>query len=229
MSEETRLETELIKSLEKLDDILSKAQIQSGDGNQPKEWAGGSVEEYDSDSDTKWDDDVDENGTDYKGKGVKKAHDDDSEEDEEKAYGMHKSQNRGVEVSEFLSELTKAVAIHCAELEDQVTKSLYALHAEKGEIVKALAENLIILDGAITKSHDNIVKYADEPARGPKSVLDMSKSVSGGASGQFDKETALQLLMKGVEAGQVSPLDVIKCEQYGPQAIDQNLLKSLSA
>ena len=74
MSDDIRLESELVKSLEKLDEILNKAQIQSGSGNQPKKWAGGDTEEYDSEKDAKWDDDVDENGTDYKGKkSVKKG------------------------------------------------------------------------------------------------------------------------------------------------------------
>jgi hypothetical protein len=35
--------------------------------------------------------------------------------------------------------------------------------------------------------------------------------------------------MKGVEAGTVSPLEVIKAEQYGVQAVNQDVVKSLLA
>ena len=210
MAEETRLESDLIKSLDKLDDILSKAQIQQGKGNEPKNWAGTKPEKL-GDKD---DDDAistKEDGTD--GKVSKSASED---------------VKVGVEVSQFMSELTKAVAIHCSNLQGWVTKSISDLHAENGEIVKALADNLAILDTEISKSQENIIAYSEGAARGPKSITDMSKSMEGNQP-EFSKDQALGLLMKGVEAGNVSPLEVIKCEQYGPQSIDQGLLKSLSA
>ena len=57
MSEETRFEDEIVKSLHKLDEILSKAQIQSGEQSDVSWPTEG--EEYDSKDDTKWDDDID--------------------------------------------------------------------------------------------------------------------------------------------------------------------------
>jgi len=210
MSDRTRLESELVKSLDKLDEILQKSQIQQGKGNEPKEWAGTKVEKL---GDKTEDDEIstEKNGTDGK---VSKSQSDDVK--------------YGVEVSQFLSELAKAVAIHSARLEDFVVKSIEGLHAENGEIVKALAENLSILDTEISKSQENIVRYSEGAARGPKSMTDMSKSIEGDAP-EFTKAQAIGLLMKGVEENKISPLEVIKCEQYGPQAIDQGLLKSLSA
>ena len=39
----------------------------------------------------------------------------------------------------------------------------------------------------------------------------------------------LSALMKGVEAGTVSPLEVITCEQLGVQAVSHDVVKSLLA
>ena len=114
MHEDTRLESDLIKSLDKLDSILQKSQIQHGKGNEPAEWAGTKVEKLGDMTD---DDEIttEKNGTD--GKVSKSASDD---------------VKYGVEVSQFISELTKAVAIHSADLHDFVVKSITDLHAENG-------------------------------------------------------------------------------------------------
>jgi len=238
-----RYESELVKSLHRLDEILNKSQIEHGDGNQPKSWEGGDVTEYDSDTDAKWKDDIEDNGTDYdrRGKSKKKMSkggygseeaDEEYEEeaDEEKdddEKDVEKSVRTGVEVSEFLGELTKSIAIYCNDLEDAVIKSISDLHNENGEVVKSLAYNLSVLSDTINGSKDNLVKYAEGPARGPKSFQHMSKSVP--SEDTLNKDQVIGMLVKGVEAGLVSPLEVIKCEQYGPGAVSQNVLKSLTA
>ena len=273
MSEETRFEDEIVKSLHKLDEILSKAQIQSGEQSDVSWPTEG--EEYDSKDDTKWDDDIDDNGTDYVVKGMEGAGGRKSDEDEEeaeaddmdKAYGgmrmgmgkgrhMDKAKNgkhgdedddeemdkanyggmmqspvrKGVEVSEFLNELTKSIVVYCSQLEDTVEKSLQQMHFEQGEMAKAIAHNLDVLSDVLSKSESNITQYADGPARGPKSMLDMSKSVGETTqTDALDKSLVLNALMKGVEAGTVSPLEVIKCEQLGVQAVSHDVVKSLLA
>ena len=253
---DTRFESELVKSLHRLDDILNKAQIEDHHtAHAPKEWEGGETHAYDSDGDTAWTDSYDDNGTDYNGskKGKKKSKmkkaqgyndelderlgEEDGDESDKKQSEkdrrdesrgeMGKSVRTGVEVSEFLGELTKSIAIYCHDLEESIIKSIADLHSENGEVVKSLAYNLSVISDTVNGSKDNIVKYADGPARGPKSYQHMSKSVP--SQGALDKNQVLGLLMKGVEAGTVSPLDVIKCEQYGPEAVSQNVLKSLSA
>jgi|7_EtaG_2_1085326.scaffolds.fasta_scaffold00679_11 hypothetical protein len=274
---ETRLESELIKSLGRLDNILTKAQIEDHrTAEAPKEWGDGEIHEYDSDEDTAWQDSIEEDGTDYNGpkksskkkKKMKKAHDEegyDAREDEsisarrgaesgkkqsekdrrDESYGkwgdreeeeeegkrsgeVNKSVRYGVEVSEFLGELTKAIAIYCDDLENAVIKSIGDLHAENGEVVKALAHNLTSVSELVSGSQENIVRYADGPARGPKSMQNMSKSIPSDEP-SLDKTQVIKLLVKGVEAGTVSPLEVIKCEQYGPEAVSQNIMKSLTA
>ena len=213
MGKETRTDSELLKALSELDTILEKSQIQQGKGNQPKDWAGSKPEKESEE------DDIAENGTDYNG--VKKAMEEDEEDDMEKGNVQY-----GVEVSDFLNHLTKSITeytILCSQHMDNVVKSL---HAKQGRLVKAVAHNLEVLDDAISKSHDNVTRYSEEPARGPKSITHMSKSAQGGE--EFTKQQALDLLVKGVQEGRVSHLDVLKVEQMGVQAVSPQLLKSLN-
>ena len=136
---ETRFEADLVKSLEKLDEILTKSQIgiTGHTGDEPEEWEGGDVTHYDTDKDAKWvDEDHITEGGDYepkKVKRVKKAYDDDEDDDEtevEKEVGRDERRDwklgkeddvkKGVEVSEFLSELTKSIALYANYLEGYV-------------------------------------------------------------------------------------------------------------
>ena len=233
-------ESEIVKSLSKLDEILSKSQITSGSGTEPSGWEGGDTETYGDD----WDDDAaGEDGTTgpsyKKKKRVKKAmskeqmmelmgEDDDDDEEEEKEEKTEKSISSGVEVSDFLNELTKSIVSYFYTLEDYVEKSLAQLHAENGQMSKAIAENLVVFNEIIAKSQDNLLQYSEDAARAPKSMLDLSKSM-GGEVPEYSKEDVLGALMKGVEDGLVSPLEVIKCEQLGVQAVNQGLVKSLLA
>ena len=238
---DTLYESEILKSLEALDDILSKAQIEKEQpGSHRKEegvdWAGSKPEKQEEK-------DAVPDGTDYKPikkggyesrgeradvdkyefeEGKKEA----EEEDDDK---MGKSVRSGVEVSDFLNELTKSIAIYCADLEDHVVKSLNQIHQENGAMSKAIAENLSVLSGVVAQSQGNIAEYAEGPARGPKSMLNLSKSVSGSDEPELSKSVVLGALMKGVEAGIVSPLEVIKAEQFGVQSINQDVVKSLLA
>jgi len=239
MSQSVRTETELLKALYELDSILEKSQIQTGHGNPPKNWAGTKPMEEEEE------DHIAENGTDYDpvSKGMYKAEEDEDDEDMDKGmYGRHKmakaededeedemekSVQYGVEVSEFLNELTKAVTEYTVMCTAHVNNMVKSLHASQGQIVKSVAHNLEVLDDAISKSHENVIRYSEEPARGPKSITNMSKSVQSDSG--FSKEDALRILEKGVMDGKVHPLQVLKVEQMGVQAIDQSILKSLSA
>ena len=242
-------ESEILKSLEALDEILSKSDghvesLQPG-SHRPTgvDWAGSDPEE---EKDTDYEGRIAENGTDYvppsggkkKRKKMSKAFeeaeeedriDEDEDGDEEEEEEGKVSMSKGVEVSQFLHELTKSVAIYCYELEGLITKSLNQIHEENGAMSKAIAENLVSLNDIICKSQDNINEYAEGPARGPKSMLDMSKSVSGSQEPELSKSVVIGALMKGVEAGTVSPLEIIKVEQFGVQAINQDVVKSLLA
>ena len=227
MGREVRTESELLKALSDLDSILEKSQIQTGKGHPPKEWAGTDSEEEDEA------DDIAENGTDYKGvkksqgkdKRAKSGLSDDDEDDMEKSDNVQ----YGVEVSDFLNHLTKAITeytIMCSQHMDNVVKSL---HEEQGNLVKAVAHNLEVLDDAISKSHENVVRFSEGPARAPKSLSGhMAKSANSGHR-SLSKEEVLPLLIKGVEEGRINHLEVLKVEQMGVQALNPQILKSLTA
>jgi hypothetical protein len=254
---ETRFESDLVKSLEKLDEILTKSQIgiTGHTGDEPEEWEGGDVTHYDTDKDAKWvDEDHVTEGGDYEPKKVKKAYDDDETGEEKKRGKIERDQwergeqegkklarrdeeedeeeddvKKGVEVSEFLAELTKSIARYSSYLEDYVEKSILQLHEEHGGMAKAIAENLVTLSGMIQKSEGNISDFAEEPTRAPKSMMSLEKSVDDEEVPQLSHDNILNRLVKGVEDGVVSPLEVIKFEQLGPQALNQDVVKSLLA
>jgi hypothetical protein len=242
---ETRFESDLVKSLEKLDEILTKSQIgiTGHTGDEPEEWEGGDVTHYDTDKDAKWvDKDYITEGGDYEPKKVKKAYDDDDESAEDKRIGADEEDEweagkkagedvkKGVEVSEFLSELTKSIALYSNYLEGYMEKSILQLHEEHGGMAKAIAENLVTLSDMIQKSEGNISDFAEEPTRAPKSMMSLEKSIEGGDEvPQMSSDDILNRLVKGVEDGIVSPLEVIKFEQLGPQALNQDVVKSLLA
>ena len=242
---EALYESEILKSLEALDDILSKAHIEKLQPGSKRPMGPDWPEEEPHAEDEK---DTTKNGTDYiivksgdgteyklSKAGVKallaeaqQSNGDDEEEEEEEEV-QYKSLRSGVEVSAFLNALTKSVAIYCAELEDHIVKSLSQIHEENGAMSKAIADNLLALEDVVTKSQGNIAEYAEEPARAPKSMLDMSKAISGSDDPELSKSVVMDALMKGVEAGTVSPLEVLKAEQFGVQAINQDVVKSLLA
>ena len=92
---------------------------------------------------------------------------------EEKDHTMDKSVRSGVEVSAFLNELAKSIAVYCADLEDYVVKSLSQIHEENGAMSKAIADNLSVLSGMLLPSHKAIsLSMLMAPARGPKSMLE---------------------------------------------------------
>jgi len=228
---DTLYESEILKSLEALDDILSKSQIETGKkwpADQPKGksgWADGEKEDDPEGTEPNGTDMKLSKGDDPEAAGITREEEEDPDMD--KGYGS--SVSKGVEVSDFLNELTKSIAVYCNDLEDFVTKALFQVHEENGAMSKAIAENLMSLNDIIEKSQGNITEYAEGPSRGPKSMLDMSKSVSGSQEPELSKSVVLDALMKGVEAGTISPLEIIKVEQFGVQAINQNVVKSLLA
>ena len=234
---DTLYESEILKSLEALDDILSKSQIETGKkwpADQPKGksgWADGEKEDDPEGTEPNGTDMKLSKGDDPEAAGIIRNEEEDDNDDTamDKGHGYGSSVSKGVEVSDFLNELTKSIAVYCNDLEDFVTKALFQVHEENGAMSKAIAENLMSLNDIIEKSQGNITEYAEGPSRGPKSMLDMSKSVSGSQDPELSKSVVLDALMKGVEAGTISPLEIIKVEQFGVQAINQNVVKSLLA
>ena len=218
-----------------------------------------------------WEDDIDENGTDYKGGKVKKSfrmysqlihndsllkamHDDAEEEeghddqDEDKKLiqqmmaskgkkeAMGKSffdfvaQNEiiseGINSSPFLYEMVKSIGLSLMNLEDRVGSMMYTMDSDVDGFAKSL-------DGAFGTFSGQL-----DVINGTAGDIDIAKSVGGEVDdvtylekGDFEghnpvsRADILSTLVKGVESGQISPLEVIKFEHTG--SISPEIQKSL--
>jgi hypothetical protein len=218
-----------------------------------------------------WEDDIDENGTDYKGKKVKKSfrlysqliHDDDllkamAEEEEEnpghddededkrlirqmmaskekkeeigKSFFDFISQNEilveGVNSSPFLYEMVKSIGFSLTNLEDRVGTMMYTMDTDVDGFAKSLdgafgtfSEQLGVIND--TAGDIDVVKSSDET---PESAGYLEKS-GFESPNDMSRADVLNTLVKGVEAGQISPLEVIKFEHTG--SISPEIQKSL--
>ena len=217
-----------------------------------------------------WEDDIDENGTDYKGGKVKKSfrmysqliHDadllkamdegaeeeghDDQDDDKklirqmmaskEKKEAMGKSffdfvaQNEiiseGISSSPFLYEMVKSIGLSLMNLEDRVGSMMYNMDSDVDGFAKSL-------DGAFGTFSSQL-----DTINGTAGDIDVAKSVDGEVEnvdylekGDFEgqnqtsRSDVLSALVKSVEAGQISPLEVIKFEHTG--SISPEIQKSL--
>jgi len=217
-----------------------------------------------------WEDDIDENGTDYKGKKVKKSfrlysqliHDedllkamveeeenndhDDEEEDKKlirqmmaskkskeeigKSFFDFISQNEilveGVNSSPFLHEMVKSIGLSLMNLEDRVGTMMYTMDTDVDGFAKSLdgafgtfSEQLDVIND--TAGDIDVVKSADETSQ---SVEYLEKGDFEGQN-EMSRADVLSTLVKGVEAGHISPLEVIKFEHTG--SISPEIQKSL--
>jgi len=208
------------------------------------------------------DEDEDDKGGDRDPRDAKK---DDEDEDEDRGKGpppppiafgggkpdMGKSMNqavkenetiqKGIEVSDFLMELTKSFAAGL----DHVMKTVMAhvdqrlgqFATEQGDFNKALGEAVVNIGHGLGAVNKSVEATGAAPAAGPKSQL---RAVPGGVSAlskgmgnPMEGLTKAQILdtMTGMmEKGQCSTLDVVKFETTGDlnPAIRDQLVKSLS-
>lgn len=225
------------------------------------EWAGDEAEME------SWEDDIEENGTDYSGGEVKKSfrlysqliHDDEilkgmykAEEDEEEEDDddMEKSLTRsveqkdaigksffdfistnevlqeGIESSPFLFEMVKSIGLSFMNLENRVGTMMYQVDTD----IDSFAKSIDGVFGSFAEQFDTI--------NGTAGDIEMAKSIDGaggnveylekggfGEQQQVTRTDVLDALVKGVEAGMVSPLEVIKFEHTG--TISPEIQKSL--
>jgi len=224
-----------------------------------------------------WEDDIDENGTDYKGGKVKKSfrmysqliHDEDLlkaiVEDDEDDNDVHEDDNdvhedddakrfremmaskenkkslgksffdyiasneiisEGIDSSPFLYEMTKSIGLSLMNLENRIGTVIHTVDSDADSFAKSLdgvfnnfSDQLAAING--TAEDIDIAKATDE-AGGDVEYLEKGDF---GTQDQVTRTDVLNALVKGVEAGQVSPLEVIKFEHTG--AISPELQKSL--
>jgi len=160
---------------------------------------------------------------------------------------------KGVEVSDFLLEMTRAFGTGLQGLEARVTQNvvksvlgaLVQINDEQGEFNKSLAEAVVNIGHGLAGFIQQSEAAGQEPAGPPRSQL---RSIPGGQQqvqvmnkgmggephnplSSMDKSQMLDHMTDLVEKGQVSPLDVVKFESTGelsPHA-QSALVKSIGA
>ena len=153
---------------------------------------------------------------------------DEEEKDMKKSFFEYVEDNpvlmAGLDSSPFLYEMVKSIGYSFMNLEDRLGTQMFLMDHHHGQFAKSI-------DGvfdSMSKSLGFINETAEE--------IDVHKSATTGESVEYlekggfsdttpDRGQILNALMKGVEAGQVSPTEVIKFETTG--AVSPQIQKSL--
>lgn len=208
-------------------------------------------------------DEDDKGGKDRDAKGEKPGEDDEDEDEKDEGKGppmppmafggkeMGKSMaqaaqenetiQKGIEVSDFLMELTKSFALGLesvvARVMNHVDQRLGQFATEQGDFNKALGEAVVNIGHGLGAVNKSVETTGNAPAAGPKSQM---RAIPGGVQplqkgmgNPMEGLTKAQILdtMTGMmEKGQCSTLDVVKFETTGDlnPAIRDQLVKSLS-
>lgn len=154
--------------------------------------------------------------------------DDDKDDKKENPFGKslsdsaseHEDVSKGLEVSSFLTGWTEVQSDALASVETRISKSLQNIHSETQVYQGELAKSIAGLAEVLTIQSQRIEQLESTPARAPKSAVSaVEKSFeAGGVTPQgedISKSQALGYLTSMVEAGEVSPTDVIKFESTG--------------
>jgi hypothetical protein len=153
------------------------------------------------------------------------------EEDEEvyKSFFEHVQEDptimAGIESSPFLYEMVKSIGYSFLNLEDRLGSQIFLMDHHHTQFAKSVDGSF----GSISKSLGFINGTAGDidSASGAVAEQNVQYLEKGGFSGGAapSKPQILGALMKGVEAGVVSPLDVVKFETTG--AVSPQIQKSL--
>jgi len=187
--------------------------------------------------------------------GMGKAQDDDDDDDDKKddkkddkgglpwgksfeaAAQQNETIQKGVEVSEFLAELAKAIGAglegiearvqaHVDAMGQQLFGTLTNFAGEQGEFNKSLAEAVANIGYGVAGSIEQVDQVAQMPANGPKGQMQVmkggqgqqgfvNKSFGGGEGESLNKSQVLDVMQDMLEKGQVTPLDIIKFDTTG--------------
>jgi len=184
--------------------------------------------------------DDDDDDDDDKGKGGgppwMMGKDDDAKKSFSGAAQHSETIQKGVEVSEFLSELAKAFGEGLQGIEarthavvenmaQQLFGTLTQFASEQGEFNKSLAEAVANIGYGVAGNMEQVEQVAQMPAGGPRSQLAVvqgggqgfvNKSFGGPAGGEpIQKAQVLDVMQDMLEKGQVTPLDIIKFDTTG--------------
>lgn len=184
---------------------MDKSQIISGVSGHPKNsrrWPDPSPTQYGEG----WDDGIRKDGTDYMGK----------------SFAQHASEYPvimdGMEVSEFLGDVVKSIAEVFETFEDHLNTQIDAVFEQNAEFDKSLGESVVHIGKGIHEVGERI-GYLEEQidkSFGPQQPGDLGYLQKGGWEGGLsegaDRNEIMGALLKGVEAGRIDALEVIKYE-----------------
>lgn len=142
---------------------------------------------------------------------------------------------KGIEVSEFLSEFTKAFGSGLEGVEARTTSRLHEVakslmevfnqFAEKqGEFNKSLADAVVNIGHGLSSNIQQVAAVAEAPAGPPKSQMVPQRSGQGYIQKSFDgpagaegisKSMVLDRMVDMVEKGKLSSVEVVKYESTG--------------
>lgn len=185
-------------------------------------------EDYDSaDEETEEFDDVDE--------------DEEEEEETEKSFfdefvESDDTIEKALEVSDFLEALVGSIGVSMDGFSNTLTKSLtkqdkvntalaQSLQAS-GELLKSMGEKLEAQDELIKSLQEAVEQFSNQPI-GRRAVTNareyqtIAKSLDGtNSNNTLSKSQVIDLLVKGVEKGEIDPLQVTKYELTGQLSAD---------
>lgn len=152
---------------------------------------------------------------------------------------------KGVEVSDFLTEFAKSFGHGLDHLESRITErvvgtvmgALQQFAGEQGNFNKSLAEAVVNIGHGLAGYIQQDAARSEEPAGPPKSQLRtvpgqvnvLQKSQGGGPFEGMSKAQVLDRMTDLVEKGGLNPLEVVKYESTGEMSphIEQKLMKSM--
>tara|TARA_R100000664_G_scaffold34192_1_gene54896 strand:- start:2100 stop:2870 length:771 start_codon:yes stop_codon:yes gene_type:complete len=132
---------------------------------------------------------------------------------------------KGISSSPFLYEMVKSIGYSFLNLEDQIGTQMLQMdmhHDQFAKSVDGVFENMSKSLGFINDTADQVDMHKSVSADG--NVQYLEKGNFSGEAGPSQGQV-LQALVKGVEAGHISPTEVIKFETTG--AVSPHIQKSL--
>jgi hypothetical protein len=203
---------------------MNKSQIIAGMAKEKKgrSWPDSSPTEMGED----WDDNIGKDGTDYSSQKIGKS------------FAEHAAEHpvliEGAEVSPFLNDLLTEVSKSFEAFEGRMTNVLHHKYIESAEFDKSLGEAVLDIGHGVNdvsnrcdyldESVGGIVKSLPGQSLGNVSFLDRP-GLTGASNQPPSQEAILDAMVKGVEAGQIDPLEVIRYEST--KQLSPEIAKSL--
>lgn len=137
--------------------------------------------------------------------------------------------NKGIEVSPFLSHLTRAFTEALGDFAGTVEKSMEIRQADQDEFNLSLARALNYMNKSLAEHKGRIEEVEGQPLPPKGNMGNVTKSGNAPIE-DLTKAQAIEILSKGVEDNKLDPMEVVKLESTGKLGIpaQEFLAKSLA-